>query len=87
MITLDVDFFVAAVIALFFDLLRLGKKDVAIRLTVPGGPMPESVAQEVGGIGSMIYKAALADDPGEYGVTWDHFQDWVLSERRMFPED
>ena len=30
MITLDVDFFVAAVIALFFDLLRLGKKDVAI---------------------------------------------------------
>ena len=87
MITLDVDFFVAAVIALFFDLLRLGKKDVAIRLTVPGGPMPESVAQEVGGIGSMIYKAALADDPGEYGVTWDYFQDWVLSERRMFPED
>ena len=62
-IELDVDFFAAAFVALFFDFLRLGKKDGATSLTFRGGPCQKSVANKIGGAGSVIYRVAMADGP------------------------
>ena len=77
-IALDVNFFVAAAIALLFDLLLLGETDAAISLTSPDGPMPEGLAHQRGGVGPMFYKVALADSPEANGLAWDDFLQWLL---------